>query len=109
MGVVNDPPVLGFIKFLTGPMAGTSYTITRPVTSIGREPGNDIIISDPSVSRQHAQILWNKGNWTIRKIAQQNTVKINQHEVQQSLLQHNDTVELGASTTFLFQERAGSQ
>ncbi len=109
MGVVNDPPVLGFIKFLTGPMAGTSYTITRPVTSIGREPGNDIIVSDPSVSRQHAQILWNKGNWTIRKIAQQNTVKINQHEVQQSPLQHNDTIELGASTTFLFQERAGSQ
>ena len=86
MGVVNDPPTLGYIKFLTGPMAGNAYPITRPITTLGREPDNDIVISDPAVSRHHAQILWSNGAWSIRKLAPQNKVSINQREIQQSPL-----------------------
>ncbi|HEY7416465.1 MAG TPA: FHA domain-containing protein, partial [Ktedonobacteraceae bacterium] len=109
MDVVNDPAVLGYIKFLTGPLAGTTCKITKPITSIGREPGNDIVVSDPSVSRHHAQILWSNGNWSIRKVAPQNVIRINQVEVHQSPLQNNDTVGLGAGTTFLFQSSQAPQ
>ena len=109
MDVVNGPAVLGYIKFLTGPLAGTTCKITRPITSIGREPTNDIVVSDPSVSRQHAQILWSNGNWSIRKVTSQNSIRVNQSEVNQSPLRNNDTVALGAGTTFLFQSSQAPQ
>jgi len=41
MDVVKGPSALSSIKFLTGPLAGRSYQITKPVTSIGREQNND--------------------------------------------------------------------
>ena len=107
MDVVNGPPALGSIKFLTGPMAGNTYQITKPMTNIGREPGNDIVISDPSVSRHHVQIAWNNGAWSIRKVAPQNILTVNQRDIQQSPIQDRDTIGLGTGTTFLFQVDVG--
>ncbi|HEX4205219.1 MAG TPA: FHA domain-containing protein [Ktedonobacteraceae bacterium] len=106
MDVVNSPPALGYVKFLTGPMAGNTYPISKPLTSIGREPTNDIVVSDPSVSRQHAQIVYSSGEWSIRKLAPQNILTINQRNVHQSPLSTNDTIGLGSGSTFLFQVRS---
>ncbi|GCE10414.1 FHA domain-containing protein [Tengunoibacter tsumagoiensis] len=110
MDVVNELPSLGTVRLITGPGAGNSYKITRPITTIGREPGNDIIISDPSVSRQHAQIIYNAGNWSIKKLSAQNILTINQREVQQSPLSDRDTVGIGPGSSFLFYiEPGGAQ
>src|SRR5256884_116106 len=73
METVNSQPTLASIKFLTGSLAGNTYQITRPTITLGREPANDIVLPDPSVSRHHAQITLNNGTWTITKLAQQNT------------------------------------
>jgi hypothetical protein len=35
------------------------------ITTIGRAPGNDIILSDPSISRYHAQLRFEAGRWII--------------------------------------------
>ncbi|GCE04597.1 FHA domain-containing protein [Dictyobacter aurantiacus] len=102
MDVVNNPAVLGTLQFLTGSLAGRSFNITRPITNLGREPGNDIVISDPSVSRHHAQIMWNGSVWSIKKTAAQNSITLNQREVNQSPLNDRDTIGLGQGTTFLF-------
>ncbi len=99
----------GSIRFLTGPLAGNVYQITRPVINIGREPGNDIVISDPSVSRQHAQIAWNNGVWSIRKLSPQNMLTVNQREMQQATINDRDTIGLGTGTTFLFQVAVGAR
>src|SRR5437588_13111635 len=102
MGTQIGPPSLGSIQFLTGTLAGNTFQITKATTTIGREPGNDIVVTDPSVSRQHAQITWSNGAWMISKLAQQNTLTVNQREVQQSPINNRDTIGLGG-TTFLFQ------
>jgi ABC transport system ATP-binding/permease protein len=102
MNVVNKSPGSGSIRFLTGPLAGSTLQITKPLTTIGREPTNDIVISDPSVSRQHARLVNNGGQWSIEKLAQQNTVTVNQHPVQQAAISDRDTIGLGTGTTFLF-------
>ncbi|GHO88370.1 FHA domain-containing protein [Dictyobacter formicarum] len=102
MDAVNNPSVLGSLQFLTGSLAGKSFHITKPITNLGREPGNDIVISDPSVSRHHAQIIWNGSVWSIKKAAAQNTITLNQREVNQSPLNDRDTIGLGQGTTFLF-------
>src|SRR5579863_308398 len=101
MDRMNGPHNLGAIRFLTGPLAGTTFPLSKPITTIGREPGNDVVVSDPSVSRRHAQITWNNGTWTISKLNPQNTLFVNKRDVPQTVIHENDTIGLGA-TTFLF-------
>lgn len=103
MDAVNGPPASGSIKFLTGPMAGTTYQINKPTLTIGREPNNDIVVSDPSVSRHHVQIAWSNGQWSITKLAAQNTLTVNQRDVQQAVMSDRDMIGIGATTTFVFQ------
>jgi len=91
MNVVNKSPGSGSIRFLTGPLAGTTFQIGKPLTTIGREPANDIVISDPSVSRQHARLVYNGVQWTIEKLAAQNIVTVNQRNVQQAVISDRDT------------------
>lgn len=96
--------VLGSLKFLTGPLAGSTLPISKPITTIGRdETSNDIVISDPGVSRHHARIIQNGNQWQIEKLAPQNTVTINSRDTQQGPLADRDTIGLGTGTTFLFQ------
>ncbi len=108
MDAVHGPPISGSIRFLTGPLAGNSYPISKPVTSIGREPGNDIVVSDPSVSRHHAQINYTNGVWTIKKVSPQNSLTLNQRDIPESPLRDRDTVGLGTGTTFLVQLHAAT-
>lgn len=98
----KEPLALGSLRFLTGPSNGNTYPITKTITSIGRDPANDIVVSDPSVSRHHAQIIWDNGSWLIKKSTTQNTLTVNQHELPESPLNNRDTVGLGPGTTFLF-------
>ena len=82
MDVVNKASVSGSLKFLTGPLAGSTLPISKPVTTIGRdEASNDIVISDPGVSRHHARIVQNGVQWHIEKLAPQNTVTIDRKSV----------------------------
>lgn len=101
MNVVNRSPGLSSIRFLTGPLAGSTFQISKQVTTIGREPTNDIIISDPSVSRHHARLLNTGGQWSIEKLAPQNIVTVNQRDVQQATISDRDTISLGSGTTFM--------
>src|SRR6266705_4786125 len=106
MDTVNVPPTLGSIKFLSGPLMGSTFQISKPITTIGRDPGNDIVVTDPSISRHHTQIVWNKGAWSIQKIAQQNKVTVNQVDTQQATIKDRDTIGLGAGITFMFTSNA---
>jgi ABC-type multidrug transport system ATPase subunit/pSer/pThr/pTyr-binding forkhead associated (FHA) protein len=102
MNAMNTSPGSGSIRFLTGPLAGSTLQVSKPLITIGREPTNDIVISDPSVSRHHARLVLNGGQWSIEKIAPQNVVTVNQHNVQQAVISDRDTIGLGTSTSFLF-------
>jgi ABC-type multidrug transport system ATPase subunit/pSer/pThr/pTyr-binding forkhead associated (FHA) protein len=99
---VNRSPGMCSISFLTGPLAGSVFQISKPEITIGREPTNDIVISDPSVSRRHARLMHNGGQWSIEKLSTQNIVTVNQRDVQQAVVSDRDTIGLGTGTTFLF-------
>ncbi len=101
MNIGKEPPS-GSLRFLTGPLAGNTYPITKAITSLGRDPSNDIVISDPAVSRHHAQIMWENGSWTIKKLVTHNSLTVNQRILPQSSLNDQDSIGLGLGTTFLF-------
>jgi RsiW-degrading membrane proteinase PrsW (M82 family) len=50
---------------------GRSYVFQpgQPVR-IGRAPDNDVTVGDPSVSRQHARLVWADGGWVFEGIGQ---------------------------------------
>src|SRR5258706_10648351 len=93
---------LGQITILTGPQAGRSFQLTKLAVTVGRDPTNDIVPTDPSVARTHARILYSQSVWSIEKLTDHNTVTVNQRDVQQSIIRHNDNIGLGGITTFLF-------
>src|SRR6266699_70855 len=102
MNVTNEPQESASIRFLTGPLAGNIFQVNKPIITFGRDPGNDVVISDPTVSRKHAHLVNNAGKWSIEKLAEQNVVTVNQQNVQAAVISDRDTIGLGTGTTFLF-------
>src|SRR5205823_13564956 len=102
MSNVNQPPNPGSIRFLTGPLTGRSFQLSKPIITMGRDNSNDIFITDPKVSRFHARLLWNNGLWSIEKLSQTSNVSVNQQRVQQSVIYDNNIVGLGEDSSFIF-------
>jgi ABC-type multidrug transport system ATPase subunit/pSer/pThr/pTyr-binding forkhead associated (FHA) protein len=91
------------ITFLTGPLAGQTFQISKPVTTIGRESTNDIVVKDDlRVSRYHACLRWQDGAWSIENVSGQNILGVEQEPVQQATIHDNSTITLGKDSSFIF-------
>ena len=93
------------IQFLTGPEQGRTIPLNKQTTAIGREPAqNDIIPTDLTISRSHAQIIYLNGTWNIKNISlNDNNLTVNQQKIlsnQQYILTDGDIVGIGQNTTF---------
>src|SRR5512146_455610 len=95
-------PELASITFLTGPLAGTTVSITRTVITIGRDVSNDVVVKgDPQVSRHHIRLVWANGVWSVENVSERNWITVNQQRLQQTILQDQAVIGLGKSTTFV--------
>lgn len=68
----------------------------RPFT-VGRDPGNDIILRDPKVSRHHAEIVFERGFFVLHDLASANGTFVNSKRVRVAPLTHGAKVRLGNS------------
>jgi len=66
----------------------------RPFT-VGRDPGNDIILRDPKVSRHHAEIVFERGFFVLRDLASANGTYVNAKRVRVAPLTHGCKIRLG--------------
>ena len=95
------------IQVLSGAQAGKTFPLDRAAVTIGRDPHNDIVLTDPTVSRTHARIQQRGSSWSIEKLAAGNTLSINQRAVEQGVIGHNDRIVLGVTAlVFLVQPTA---
>ncbi len=86
---------LAWLVALNGPYTGREFRLQK-VTDIGREPNhNDVVIEDPTLSRQHARIRYEKGAFVIYDLASVNGVFVNGQRVQRRVLTHGDRIKLG--------------
>ncbi len=84
------------LVFRTGPFARLAFTLHQDVTTIGRGLGNDVLLQDETVSRQHARMTFMGGQWVIEDIDSQNGVWINKARVKRPMaLAHGDLVRFG--------------
>src|SRR5207248_6369637 len=74
---VNTTNTLG--KYPTGwlPEDGLVHVLSHYETSIGRALSNDIILMDPTVSREHARLVLDHNGWHIINLTAKNIVRVN--------------------------------
>jgi len=78
------------------------YLLEGPRATIGRSKEAECVLSDPNVSRRHAELRRGQnGDWTIADLGSTNGVKVNGRRVSSSRLNPGDQVTLG-TTTFVF-------
>jgi signal transduction histidine kinase len=70
-------------------------------TTVGRSPGNTIVINDRSVSRRHAVIISRDGNYYVNDMSSHNGTYINGKKISISAIDHHDRIAFG-NQTFLF-------
>jgi pSer/pThr/pTyr-binding forkhead associated (FHA) protein len=66
----------------------------RPFT-VGRDPGNDIILRDPKVSRHHAEIAFERGFFVLHDLASANGTYVNSKRIRVAPLTHGARVRMG--------------
>lgn len=66
----------------------------RPFT-LGRDPGNDIILRDPKVSRHHAEIVFERGFFVLHDLSSANGTFVNGKRIRVAPLTHGARLRMG--------------
>lgn len=77
------------------------YEIEPGVTSIGRNPQNDIVLKDPCVSSYHAKIRVEDNGYFIYDFATTNGTRVNGRKIHRKRIVDGDIVTIG-QTSFAF-------
>jgi pSer/pThr/pTyr-binding forkhead associated (FHA) protein len=80
-----------------GPGAGQVFALNKALLTIGRGSECDVVIADGSISRRHAQILWQETGWYVQDLGSRNGTAINgQRLTAPGRLEDGDTLTVGA-------------
>jgi pSer/pThr/pTyr-binding forkhead associated (FHA) protein len=78
------------------------YVLDGPVATIGRSKSVECVLSDPNVSRRHAELRrGDNGDWQIVDLGSTNGIKVNGRRVPSTRLSPGDQVTVG-TTSFTF-------
>ncbi len=86
---------------MEGPLAGSTFLLDRELTTLGREPDNDIVIDAQWVSRRHCEIRKGGDGFEVADRGSHNGTLVNGVPIKERLLRGGDRVALGG-TSFLF-------
>ncbi len=93
---MSGRPLRCRLIFQNGQFAGRPLMLHQGVTTIGRGPGNDLLLGDGSVSRIHARLSFAHGVWYIEDMRSSNGVWVNRKRVKGQLgLRHGDILRFG--------------
>jgi pSer/pThr/pTyr-binding forkhead associated (FHA) protein len=76
---------------------GQRFQLSPGETTIGRDPSNDVVLTDGGVSRQHAAITYVNGVHTIRDLDAANGVLVNGKAIRSQRLRPGDEITIGGS------------
>ena len=89
------------LEALAGPLKGSSFLLSDPEVSIGREPSNVVPILDASVSRRHCLIRRDADEFKIQDLNSRNSTFVNGVPIMEKILASGDEIKIGNSL-FLF-------
>jgi len=71
-------------------------TLTKEITTIGRDAQNDVVINDESVSTFHAEIRLENGAHLLRDAGSTNGIRVNGDRVTEAQLNDGDLLRFGS-------------
>jgi hypothetical protein len=81
--------------------------LKQPLITVGRHLESDIVLDDPAVSRQHAQLRWSNGHFIIMDLGSKSGLRVNNKPVDKHVLENGDVILLGQSSLIYGDEQAG--
>ncbi len=98
-----QPPSAWLVR-QSGNRPGQQMPLRRDRNTIGRDGTQcDIVLDDATVSKRHAEIRFENGQYVLYDLASTNGTFVNRHRVQRQLLRDGDQVQLG-NASFVFKE-----
>ena len=83
-----------------------NFPVLKEEITIGRGKDNDIVLSDHTVSRNHARIMKTKEGYLLSDFGSFNGTKVNEKSIQSALLKHDDQIKIGLTKLmFLTREK----
>ncbi len=82
-----------------------SLQVEKETFTIGRSNDNNLILSDKSVSRHHAEIKKTKEGYILTDLGSYNGTKVNEKLTQSVLLKHNDKIKIGLTSLIFLVEK----
>ena len=80
------------------------YPLVRSVINIGRRLENDLVIDDPRVSRNHAQLRAVEGNYVLFDRNSTGGTFVNGSRVSETIIYPNDSISLGGVILTYYQD-----
>ncbi|MBN1900407.1 FHA domain-containing protein [Candidatus Sumerlaeota bacterium] len=84
------------LSVLIGPHTGTIFTISKPLTTIGRGEDRDIQFLDRAISRMHCEIQYVNNTVVIRDTNSQNGIRVNGRDTYEQELRDGDQIDIGS-------------
>ncbi|MDO8595074.1 MAG: FHA domain-containing protein, partial [Sulfuricaulis sp.] len=98
-GATSGPRLIGS----QGAYSANIFELTSDVTTLGREPDNSVPLpNDTTVSRHHARIALENGEYVAYDAGSSNGVFVNGEKITQRALRPGDEVQIG-TTKFRFE------
>ena len=82
----------------------TTYPLDKPVINIGRHSSNDLILTDPHVSRHHAQLRAIKNHFSIFDVGSTGGLFLNGQRISRATLHAGDVIRVGTISLIYNQE-----
>jgi pSer/pThr/pTyr-binding forkhead associated (FHA) protein len=76
---------------------GLAYPLSSAEVSVGREEGNDIVISSDQASRHHARIVASAGGHLLQDLDSTNGTFVNSKQVKEQRLRHGDVIRIAST------------
>lgn len=91
----------------TGPAPGKIYSLQNTEIAIGREAGSEVYVNDVEVSRQHARLVSQFGDYQLEDLDSTNGTFVNGQRITgQRILKPGDTLFLGENISLSYEEVA---
>jgi len=90
-----DSIPLASLTIQQGQKGGVKYTLSSTITLIGRDPANEIVLADPTVSLRHARIVQSDGEFVINDLGSSSGTFVNGDRIVHQTLQHGDHIVVG--------------
>jgi hypothetical protein len=101
---------LPFLVGVSGSLQGQRHSIPPQGLRVGRQAGNELVLEDTGVSRQHARLIFHNGALWVQDMGSRNGVFVNDTRVQaHRQLSPGDAIRIGSAVFEVCLDDAGSE